>query len=210
MTQVLVTEEAVIELDSDSRLEIDIARALDSQKNDGLLVGVLHIDVGVGTMEYVHGAATTRAVLQEIGQRLDRAIRRTDTRAHIRFGQFIVVLSGLGTEGDLGMVSEGLYRALRAPYDSPDGPVDISVHIGAAITTSTPRRVKALLKNAAVASQEAQRRHVPVHISGSIFGSISRRLRMSQARGRRGDPTSWGGPRMDREARATGRSQSVA
>lgn len=202
MTHVLVTEEAVLDLDSDSRVEIDVQRALDKHRHDHLLVGVVHLDVGVGTMEYVHGPAATRAVLQEIGHRLDRAIRRTDSRAHVRFGQFVVVLPGMGTEGDLQMVGEGLYRALRAPYVIGDEKIEISVHIGAAITSSTPKRVKALLKSAALAAQEAQRRHAPIHISGSLFGAISRRLRLSQPRARRGDTDLWTGQRTEREHRA--------
>jgi GGDEF domain-containing protein len=202
MTQVLVTEDSVLDLDSDSRLEIDVQRALDNHRHDHLLIGVVHLDVGVGTMEYVHGAGVTRAILQEMSHRLDRAIRRTDSRAHVRFGQFVVVLPGLGTQGDLQMVSEGLYRSLRAPYEINGESIAVSVHIGAAITSSTPSRVKALLKNAALAAQEAQRRHSPIHISGSLFGAISQRLRSSAAKARRSDNGTWTGRRTERELRA--------
>jgi GGDEF domain-containing protein len=203
MTQILVTEDAVIDLDSDSRLEIDVQRALDSHRRDHLLVGVVHLDVGVGTMEYIHGAVATRSVLQEMAHRLDRAIRRTDTRAHVRFGQFVVVLPGLGTQGDLQVVAEGLYRALRVPYSIDAQTVELSVHLGAAITSSTPKRVKALLKNAALAAREAQRSHSPIHISGSLFGSVSHRLRLRTPKARRDDEDRWTGPRMKREMRAT-------
>lgn len=201
MTQMLVTEETVGT--SESRLEDDVQDALDLHRHDSLLVGVLHLDVGVGTMEYVHGAAATRAVLQEVGFRIDRAIRPTDARAHVRFGQFVVVLPGLGTQGDLQMVAEGLYRALREPYVADGQSIDISVHMGAALTSSALRRVTSLLRNAALAAHEAQRRHVPLHVSGTLFGAISRRLGLSEARSRRGDRGEWRGLRIEREQRAT-------
>src|SRR5688572_24528734 len=115
MPRVLVTGDHVLNIDTDSRLETDIQAGLDLHRQDHLLVGVLHIDVAVGTMEYLHGTASSRQVLDDVGARLDRAIRSTDTSAHIAYGQFVVVLPGMGTEGDLRMVAEGLIRALSAP-----------------------------------------------------------------------------------------------
>lgn len=202
MRQVLVTEDHVLNVDTNSSLESDVQAGLDLHRRDHLLVGVMHIDVGVGTTEYLHGTARARQVLEEVGARLVRAIRSTDTCAHVVYGQFVVVLPGMGTEGDLQMVGEGLYRALRAPYVIDGENIEISVHIGAAITSSTSKRVKALLKGAALAAQEAQRRHTPIHISGSTIKAMSRRLRFRRTRARRGDEEEWSGPRTQREFRA--------
>lgn len=201
MSTTLVTEDGVGS--PESRLETDVQAAMQSHKSDRLLVGILHIDVGIGGIEYLHGAAATRSVLQEVGFRIDRAVRRTDARSHVRFGQFVVVLPGLGTQGDLQMVAEGLYRMLSEAYVADGQPVDISIHMGAAFTSSALRQPKKLLRSAALAAHEAQRRHIPLHVSGTLFGSIARRLTLAESRSRRGDRAEWTGRRSERNYRAS-------
>ena len=200
MSPTLVVVDGVF--DTDSSLENDVQKALDLHRHDNLLVAVLHIDVNVGALEYLHGSADTRAILHAINDRLDRAIRRSDTKAHVRFGQFVVVFPGMTTESDIQMVGEALYKALRKPFPVNGREIEISLHIGAATSATCHRRAIAILKNAALASYEAHIRHVPLHLSGSLFGSISRRLRGAQERTRRGEGGRWTGLRTEREQRA--------
>lgn len=182
-----------------SALEEKLATAVEESPN-GLLIGLLHIEVDLQMIELVHGPPAKRLLIKEIQARLGGSVRDTDPKVNQADGTFAVVLPGLGTHDDLQLVAEGVHNALSVPYRLPRRNLVVDVHIGAAMCGHGIRNVRHCIKGAAACAAEARQAHVAIKIAdGSVIQAISRRLHLRpSAPARKTDRVLWKGMRTAR------------
>jgi diguanylate cyclase (GGDEF)-like protein len=112
------------------RLDTAVDRATRHRENFALL----YIDIdGFKPVNDNHGHAVGDVLLREIGQRLLRGTRKTDTVARLGGDEFAVILEEVANERAALQVGLKLCEALEQPFllSMPDG--DLTVRVGASV-----------------------------------------------------------------------------
>jgi diguanylate cyclase (GGDEF)-like protein/PAS domain S-box-containing protein len=108
-------------------------RALARSSRDGGATGVLFVDLdNFKEVNDVHGHPTGDAVLVELGHRLQRAVRPTDTVARIGGDEFVVVCEQVDEESALAL-GRRLERAIERPLGVGTVEHRLTASIGVAI-----------------------------------------------------------------------------
>jgi diguanylate cyclase (GGDEF)-like protein/PAS domain S-box-containing protein len=102
------------------------------------------------------GHDTGDRVLAEVGRRLARVARRTDTVARFGGDEFVVLCTALSEEDDLQLIGDRILRALRTPLE--DGcEIAVTGSLGAASTSDPAMDASLLLQQADFAMYAAKR-----------------------------------------------------
>jgi len=95
-------------------------------------------------------------LLQQIGQRLQKAVRASDLVARLGGDEFAVLLAGTDAGGAV-RVAEGITAAFQAPFVLEGQPVDVDASIGIAVAPDHGQDADSLLRCADVAMYRAKR-----------------------------------------------------
>ena len=106
-----------------------------------------------------HGAGDR--VLVSVGERLEAAVRTTDTVARYGGDEFVVVLEGVGGEGELAPVLRNLRARLAAPFEVDGRTVPVSCSLGTALFPRDGYDVTSLLSRADERMYAEKRREAP-------------------------------------------------
>lgn len=116
----------------ESRLDI----ALEKQKRHGGNIGILFIDLDrFKQVNDTLGHAAGDMLLKKVANRLQQALRSTDTVARFGGDEFAVLLENLPDGAHCRIVAENTIRLMEEPFVISDRPFDIGVSIGIAICT---------------------------------------------------------------------------
>ncbi|MCE1238371.1 MAG: EAL domain-containing protein [Azonexaceae bacterium] len=129
-----------------------IAQAIAQARLDGLLAGVLLLDLDrFKLVNDGFGHSPANDLLKSVAQRLTQAVRDTDTVARLGGDEFVVVIGRLQSADDLALVASKIMRALNQPILVEGKEVFITASIGAALFPRDGDHGEMLLRNADVA-----------------------------------------------------------
>ncbi|MGJ7439747.1 EAL domain-containing protein [Aquipuribacter sp. MA13-6] len=138
-------------------LEASVARA----GRTGAAVAVVFLDLdGFKQVNDTFGHATGDAVLSQVGERLDAALRRGDVLARIGGDEFVAVLPDLDpsrAERVAARVADGFVRALEQPLTAGPVEVRLSGSVGVALSPQHALSADRLLAEADAAMYRAKR-----------------------------------------------------
>ncbi len=90
---------------------------------------------GFKTVNDVHGHEAGDAILIEIGRRLCRTVRATDSVARIGGDEFVVLCEEAGTRDDLARLAESVVQAVNQPWRFQNSALTVGVSVGIAVAT---------------------------------------------------------------------------
>ncbi|MBI5890855.1 MAG: diguanylate cyclase [Nitrosomonadales bacterium] len=108
-------------------------------------------------------------VLKEIAQRLQTAVRESDTVARIGGDEFVVLLPTIESKQDAGTVAEKIRHALDQPFEIGEHTIHIGCSIGIAVYPEHGDDEISLMKNADTAMYQAKqngRNNVQMYFEG--------------------------------------------
>jgi diguanylate cyclase (GGDEF)-like protein len=108
---------------------------------------------------YVHGTEIGNSVLREVARRLQQTMRQSDTTAHMDNNQFAVMMETSATYDGAENAAKKIIEAMREPYASEVGELDISVNVGIALFPNHGEENETPLQHAAAAVTQAKRRN---------------------------------------------------
>ncbi|MCP3973746.1 MAG: EAL domain-containing protein [bacterium] len=135
------------------RLANGIARA----RREGGLVSLMFLDLDeFKSVNDRFGHATGDELLKQVAERLEDAVRESDTVARIGGDEFTIVLEGNQRVEDAGHVATKILRALEVPYDVDGGQLHITASIGIALYPIDGEDADSLLRDADIAMYSAK------------------------------------------------------
>lgn len=105
----------------------------------------------------LYGHETGDELLRIVGERLRRAVRRTDVVARFGGDEFTLILSPLPGRDELKELMDGARRAIRAPLDLNIAKTSVDASVGIALFPEDGEDASALIKNADMALYNAKR-----------------------------------------------------
>ena len=135
------------------RLQNAIVRA----RRDGGLVSLMFLDLDeFKAVNDRFGHTTGDELLQQVSERLQDAVRESDTVARIGGDEFTIVLEGSQRVEDAGHVATKILRALGVPYEVDGHTLHITASIGIAIYPVDGDDADSLLRDADIAMYSAK------------------------------------------------------
>lgn len=120
-------------------------------------VGVFFLDLDrFKEINDSRGHSVGDLVLQEIGQRLQAALRSDDILGRIGGDEFLAVVSGIRGESELGVVAGKILSCLREPVHAEDDAFEITGSVGIALYPSDGETSEVLIRNADAAMYRAK------------------------------------------------------
>lgn len=134
-----------------------IAQALAVAGRQGQLLAVLHLDLDdFKPVNDAWGHRAGDAALIEVGDRLNGAVRRSDTVARVGGDEFVVVLAQIARASDAMLVAEKIVDLVRQPIDAQGHTVTLSASVGVAIYPQDGHDVATLISRADQAMYRAK------------------------------------------------------
>jgi diguanylate cyclase (GGDEF)-like protein len=135
------------------RLQNAISRA----RRDGGLVSLMFLDLDeFKAVNDRFGHTTGDELLQQVAERLQAAVRESDTVARIGGDEFTIVLEGSQRVEDAGHVATKILRALGVPYEVDGHTLHITASIGIALYPVDGEDADSLLRDADIAMYSAK------------------------------------------------------
>ena len=135
-----------------------LAIALSAAKRAKTCVGVLFIDLdGFKPVNDTLGHEAGDAVLRQIAQRLQSAMRQSDTVSRVGGDEFVVLATGVEQRHELDRLAERLLVAIKRPCEVEGGTAAVSASIGMAIYPDHATDPAELIRRADAAMYEAKR-----------------------------------------------------
>ena len=135
-----------------------LAGSLARDARSGESTGVLFLDLdGFKEVNDHHGHAVGDAVLRGVADRLQRAVRPSDTVARLGGDEFVVVVEG-ASPAALTTLADRLTAAVLAPLTVQDITLNIGVSVGVALAECGRAEASALLSQADSRMYDAKRR----------------------------------------------------
>lgn len=129
-----------------------IAQALAQARADGLLVGVLLLDLDrFKLINDGFGHSPGNELLKSVAHRLNQSVRDTDTVARLGGDEFVVVIGRLQSADDLAIVASKILRSLNQPFIMEGKEIFVTASVGAAVYPRDGEHGETLLRNADVA-----------------------------------------------------------
>ena len=94
------------------------------------------------------GHAAGDRLLQEIGRRLERCVRRADTVARLGGDEFVVILEDIHGPQDAAAVADKIHHSLRQPFAIADHTLHARASIGVAIHPEDGDDADSLIRHA--------------------------------------------------------------
>lgn len=133
-----------------------LERALSSASTRPLAMMFVDVD-RFKSINDAHGHAGGDDVLREVGERLRRGLRLSDTVARLGGDEFTVILDSVESLGEAEAAASALVAAMQAPVQCAGVSVDVSVSIGGAFVSDRTIEVDALMKAADMALYEVKK-----------------------------------------------------
>lgn len=135
-----------------------LAIALSAAKRSKTYVGVLFIDLdGFKPVNDTWGHEAGDAVLRQIAQRLQSAMRQSDTVSRVGGDEFVVLATAVEQRHELDRLAERLLVAIERPCEIEGGTATVSASIGIAIYPDRATDPAELIRRADAAMYEAKR-----------------------------------------------------
>lgn len=135
------------------RLSEDILRA--NQEETSL--ALLYVDLdGFKPVNDQHGHETGDSVLCEVAVRLRKGLRQNDIVCRIGGDEFAVILPGVSSSDDAGMIAEQMIVRLSQPYDIGGGTHNLGASIGIAFLSKDMQGSHDLVRKADSAMYRAK------------------------------------------------------
>jgi diguanylate cyclase (GGDEF)-like protein len=139
--------------------------------------------VGIGRLAEVRdslGLAAADAVARQVGERLVRAVRGSDTVARIGDDEFALVLASLRSGKDAASVARKLFDSLDAPLHVAGHELRLAPAIGVAVMPDDASGADLLLSRAAASMQYAREQNTGLYqfFRPEIAERAARRLRL--------------------------------
>jgi len=135
------------------RLEVALAHATRRIEQ----VAILFLDLDhFKTINDSMGHDMGDLILQEVGKRLQNAVRKEDTVARMGGDEFIIITLGILNSENLGNLAQKILDSLSTPYIINENEFFISCSIGISVFPDDGLEVKSLLKNADMAMYQAK------------------------------------------------------
>ena len=129
-----------------------IAQALAQARADGLMVGVLLLDLDrFKLINDGFGHSPANELLKSVAHRLNQTVRDTDTVARLGGDEFVVVIGRLQSADDLSIVAGKILRSLNQPFIMEGKEIFVTASVGAALYPRDGDHGEILLRNADVA-----------------------------------------------------------
>jgi len=129
-----------------------IAQALAQARADGLMVGVLLLDLDrFKLINDGFGHSPANELLKSVAHRLNQSVRDTDTVARLGGDEFVVVIGRLQSADDLSIVAGKILRSLNQPFIMEGKEIFVTASVGAALYPRDGDHGEILLRNADVA-----------------------------------------------------------
>ena len=129
-----------------------IGQAIAQARDDGLLAGVLLLDLDrFKLIDDGFGHTPANELLKGVASRLAACVRDSDTVARLGGDEFVIVVGRLQAADDLAVVASKTLRAFSQPFLLEGKEIFVTASIGAAIYPRDGDHGEALLRNADVA-----------------------------------------------------------
>jgi diguanylate cyclase (GGDEF)-like protein len=123
-------------------------------------VGLVLFEVNrLKEITYTHGAEVGNSVLREVARRLRQTMRESDTTARMDNNQFAVMMETGATYDGAENAAQKIVDAMREPFASEVGEIDLSVNVGIALFPNHGEENATLLQHAEAAVTLAKRRN---------------------------------------------------
>ncbi|WP_374240619.1 diguanylate cyclase domain-containing protein [Zoogloea sp.] len=126
---------------------IDTALARSRRRQGRMALLYIDLDDFKGVNDTLGHAAGDR-LLQEIGRRLERCVRRADTVARLGGDEFVVILEDIHGPQDAAAVADKIHHSLRQPFAIADHTLHARASIGVAIHPEDGDDADSLIKHA--------------------------------------------------------------
>jgi diguanylate cyclase (GGDEF)-like protein/hemerythrin-like metal-binding protein len=134
-----------------------LRETLSQARRDGRVFGVMMCDLdGFKKVNDTLGHEAGDSLLQTVAQRLEGAVRESDTVARQGGDEFAVILSRVATRSDAAIVAERIVRAFDAPIDVEGTPCKVGISIGIAAYPEDGMNMDALIGRADAAMYESK------------------------------------------------------
>jgi diguanylate cyclase (GGDEF)-like protein len=135
-----------------------LERAL-TRRADEEIVALLYLDLDhFKAINDGHGHAAGDAVLKEVAQRLERAVRPQDSVSRLGGDEFVALLPGLATRDDALTIAEQIHAAIVEPIDLDGKLMPVGGSIGVAFCPGDASGTEDLLRAADLAMYDAKSR----------------------------------------------------
>lgn len=142
----------------DDRLAVAISRA----ERDDSCFAVMFMDINdFKLINDSLGHAVGDAVLAEIGRRLSRVVRRSDTVARLGGDEFTILLPNVTSRKTAGLIARKIVQVLDEPLITEEGTVPIDVSIGIAFYPTDGRSFSDLMHAADMAMYASKNEGAP-------------------------------------------------
>lgn len=121
-------------------------------------LGVLLLDVdSLNAINETCGYRAGDAAIQEVGARVRRTARRSDTVARVGDDEFAVILPGVGGLADVEIQAGRIVETVQTPFSFEERALDLGVSVGISIFPEDGADVIALIANAKKKLHDAKR-----------------------------------------------------
>lgn len=135
------------------RLDGAIKRLGQGQERFALLL--LDLDRFKGIND-AFGHAAGDLLVQQVGDRLRKLLRETDTLARIGGDEFAIIQSSIGSEADVRQLCERVIKSIGMPYDLCGRTARVGVSVGAICDLSSEEQASELIRKADITMYRAK------------------------------------------------------
>ena len=154
----LASHDVLTGLPNRHRLHTELRNALQHTASNKAALAVLYLDLdGFKAANDHHGHAAGDKVLQQVAQRIQQGVRRSDIVARMGGDEFIVVLPACPDFATAQSVADGLMDRLSIPFHFQDEEIQLGVSVGIACYPADGEDIETLLANADRRMYEAKR-----------------------------------------------------
>ena len=156
-----------------------LAQALIAMERLPARVAVLFVDLDhFKEVNDSYGHDAGDQLLAEVGRRLSRFSRHTDTTARLGGDEFVVLCTSLSDDDDISVIAGRIVEGVRAPFLNEGRDLSVTCSIGIAFTNDAHAEPEQLIRDADEAMYEAKAsgrdRHRFFDISQHVASSASR------------------------------------
>ena len=154
----LASHDVLTGLPNRHRLHIELRNAIKQAANGKAGPAVLYLDLdGFKAANDQHGHAAGDKVLQQVAQRIQQGVRRSDIVARMGGDEFIVVLPACPDLVTAQTIASGLMDRLSIPFNSQAEEIQLGVSVGIACYPDDGEDPEALLAHADRLMYQAKR-----------------------------------------------------
>lgn len=138
-------------------LEDRLERLISLSRRSGVPFGLFRIDIdGFAAINATYGHLAGDRVLRAVAERLEAAVRESDTVARVNADNFVLLAPGMAHADDIQRFSAKLLAALRQPVALADREINITASLGCALFPDHGQDAVRLLQSALRALDHAR------------------------------------------------------